>query len=110
MHETNDFNPLDRIQELYNERQWSYYQLAKASGITYSTLNTMINKRNMPTLPTLQRLCQGFGISITDFFEPDRSKIGLSEEQAECLNLFTTLSPEDRKLAIAYLKGLSRTL
>lgn len=105
-----NFNPLERIKELCEERNWSYYQLAKASGITYSTLNTMINKQNMPSLPTLQKLCRGFGISITDFFEPDRSLTGLTEDQAQCLTLFTSLPDKDRQLALAYLKGLARQL
>lgn len=106
----NEFDSLDRIRQLCEERNWSYYQLAKVSGIAYSTLSTMINKQNALSLPTLQKLCHGFGISITDFFEPDRSSSSLTEEQAECLSLFTSLSPEDKRLAIAYLKGLSKTL
>lgn len=106
----NEINPLERIQELCDERGWSYYQLAKASGITYSTLNTMVNKQNMPSLPTLQKLCQGFGISVTDFFEPDRSQRGLTKDQALCLSLFTALPPEDKQLALAYMKGLARKL
>lgn len=106
----NEFNPIERIRELCAERGWSYYRLAKASGITYSTLNTMMNKQNMPSLPTLQKLCRGFGISVTDFFEPDRSKSGLTEEQAECLSLFTTLPNEDKQLVLTYMKGLSKKL
>lgn len=105
-----NFNPLDRIQELCDERNWSYYQLAKVSGIAYSTLSTMINKHNMPSLPTLEKLCQGFGISITDFFEPDRSASGLTNDQAECLSLYTSLSPEDKRLAVTYMKGLAKIL
>ena len=103
-------NPLERIQELCDERHWSYYQLSKAAGITYSTLNTMINKQNMPSIPTLFKLCQGFGITVSDFFEPNRSKQGLTSEQALCLSLFTALPQEDKQLALAYLKGLSKTL
>lgn len=106
----NELDPLKRIQELCDERGWSYYQLAKASRITYSTLNTMINKQNMPSLSTLQKLCDGFGISLSDFFEPDRSASVLTEEQAQCLALFTPLSKADRQLALAYLKGLARQL
>ena len=104
------FNPLERIDDLCRERNWSYYQLSKASGIAYSTLNTLMNKQNMPTLSTLQKLCKGFGISVTDFFEPDKSQNGLTKNQAECLSLFNTLSPEDQKLALAYLKGLAKKL
>ena len=81
-----ELNPLDRIQELCDERNWSYYQLAKVSGIAYSTLSTMINKHNMPSLPTLQKLCSGFGISITDFFDPGNSSKGLTSDQYESVN------------------------
>lgn len=105
-----DFNTLDRIKELCEERNWSYYQLAKASGITYSTLSTMINKQNMPSLPTLVKLCQGFGISVTDFFEPGKSLSGLTEEQKQCLSLFTALPEQEKQLAIAYMKGLAKQL
>ena len=70
----------------------------------------MINKHNMPSLPTLQKLCSGFGISITDFFDPGNSSKGLTSDQAQCLKLFTALSPEDKTLAITYMKGLSKTL
>ena len=45
----NELNPLDRIRELCEQRKWSYYQLSKASGIPYSTLNTMLNKENIPS-------------------------------------------------------------
>lgn len=103
-------NPLERIQELCEERHWSYYQLSKAAGIAYSTLNTMINKQNMPTIPTLFKLCRGFGITVSDFFEPGRSGQGLTAEQAQCLSLFTSLSQEDKQLALTYLKGLARKL
>ena len=105
-----ELNPLVRIRELCAQRNWSYYQLAKAAGIPYSTLSTMLHKENMPSLPTLQKLCKGFGISIVEFFEPDKNQQGLTEDQALCLSLFTSLNQEEQKLALAYLKGLSRTL
>ena len=69
-----------------------------------------MNKQNMPSLSTLYKLCRGFGISITDFFEPDKSLGGLTDEQAQCLSLFTQLSNEDRQLVLAYIKGLSKKL
>ena len=106
----NEFDSLERIRQLCEERNWSYYQLSKVSGIAYSTLSTMMNKHNALTLPTLQKLCNGFGISVTDFFEPDRSSSSLTDDQAECLSLFNVLSPEDKRLALAFLKGLSKTL
>ncbi len=107
MKDSKELQVLNRIQELCEERGWSYYRLAKASGITYSTLNTMLHKQNLPSLTTLQKICDGFGISITDFFDPNRDVSGLTDEQARCLSLFTSLSPQKQELALAYMKGLS---
>lgn len=42
-----NFAVIARIQELCNARGWTYYRLAKESGITYSTLSTMLNKENI---------------------------------------------------------------
>lgn len=105
-----EFDPLERIRSLCRERQWSIYQLAKASGIAYSTLNTLLNSKNMPSLPTLQKICGAFGISMADFFHPQSGFQHLTADQEECMTLFTALSPEDKKLAIAYLKGLAKKL
>lgn len=105
-----NFNALDRIRELCRERNWSFYQLAKASGIAYSTLHTMLTKNNMPSLSTLQKLCDGFGITLAEFFDSKSGLEGLTDEQRLCLSLFSALPEEDRRLAIAYLKGLSKKL
>ena len=105
-----EFNAIDRIKELCAERGYSYYELAKRSQIPYSTLNTMILKNNSPTLPTLCKLCEGFGISLIQFFDDQESLQGLTPAQKECLQLFSTLDPQAQQLAIAYMKGLAHKL
>lgn len=104
------FNAINRIKELCLERDFSYYELAKRSGIPYSTLNTMILKNNSPTLPTLNKLCEGFGITLLQFFDADESMNALTDAQQECLKLFSALSSQDQQLAIAYMKGLGHRL
>lgn len=106
----NEFHPLDRIRELCEERGWSYYQLSRESGIPYSTLNTMMLKSNMPTLPTLLRLCNGFGISMAQFFEPEESFSELTPDQRQCLSMWDALSSQDKQLASAYMNGLLKRL
>lgn len=62
-----DKDVIQHIQDLCKERSWTYYRLAKEADIPYSTLNNMVNRTNIPTIPTLQKLCDAFGIiSITD--------------------------------------------
>ena len=105
-----NFCAIERIKELCRERDYSYYELAKRSGIPYSTLNTMILKNNSPTLPTLSKLCEGFGISLLQFFDASESMNGLTDAQQECLQLFSALTPQDQQLAIAFMKGLGHRL
>ena len=107
---TREFDAIMRIKDLCKERNYSYYELAKRSNIAYSTLNSMILKNNSPTLPTLYKLCDGFGITILQFFQPESKSDVLLPEQSECLDLFSILTPEDKELALTYMKGLAHKL
>lgn len=58
-----------RINELCSERGISVNKLATISGITQSTLNNIVcGRNNSTTVSTLQKICDGLEISITDFF------------------------------------------
>lgn len=105
-----NFDVIQRIKDLCKERNYSYYELAKRSEIPYSTLNTMILKSNSPTLPTLIKLCNGFGITLLQFFDAGHSGMDLTEGQRECLSLFDVLNTEEQALAISYMKGLLHRL
>lgn len=55
-------------------------KLCTISGITQSTINNIINGRNKgATVSTIQKLCDGLGIGIQDFFHSDLFK-GLEQE------------------------------
>jgi len=101
---------LERLKALCRERGWSYYELAKRSGIPYSTLNTLLLKGTQPSLPTLNRLCTGLGISMQQFFSGDEQAQVLTREQKECLSLFQLLTAEEQALALSYMKGLAHRL
>ena len=47
-----DKDVIQHIQDLCKERSWTYYRLAKEADIPYSTLNNMVNRTNIPTIPT----------------------------------------------------------
>ncbi|MGN0167808.1 MAG: helix-turn-helix domain-containing protein [Acetatifactor sp.] len=107
MRDTEEFQVIERIKELCVLRGWTYYRLAKESGIPYSTLNTMLHKTNIPSVPTLEKLCAGLGITLAQFFclEDDGAK--LTEDQRQCLRLWDTLSDRSKALVLAYMQGVS---
>ena len=62
----------NRILELCQEHDISVNGLCTQSGVTQSTVNNIISGRNnSTTVATIQKLCDGLGITIVDFFHSD---------------------------------------
>lgn len=97
---------LDRITLLCEARSWSVYRLAKESGITYSTLCTMLHKANAPSIPTLIKICNGFGISMSEFFDDGQNAAPLTPQERQYLDQWTRLSPENQSAASKYIHYL----
>lgn len=103
---------LDRIQQLLSFNQWSLYKLAKESDLSYSSLNNLVNRRTCPTIATLEKICNGFNISLCNFFTFTKNPLrneNISEEEQRLLNAYASLSQKDKELLTAYLKGLQHS-
>lgn len=62
----------ERIIELCQEQDISINKLSNISGVTQSTVNNIVSRRNhSATISTIKKLCDGFGITIQDFFESE---------------------------------------
>ncbi len=62
----------DRIKYYQKKKNMSLWALFKASGVPISTLAAFMNKRTeLIKLDTLLHICEGFGITLTEFFEED---------------------------------------
>lgn len=106
-----EIDVLNRIQTLLEFKHWSLYKLAKEAEIPYSSLNNIINRKTCPTIITLEKICDGFQISLSEFFNFEENPLrsdNLTEEQQELLNAYDSLSIKDKALLQAYLKGLSK--
>ena len=62
----------NRILELCQERNLSINKLCSMSGVTQSTVNNIVSGRNRSaTVSTIQKLCDGLGITIEEFFHSE---------------------------------------
>ena len=95
---------VQRIRDLCTAYSWTYYRLAKESGVTYSTLNAMINKGTIPSVPTLEKLCDGFGISLSQFFAEDETAATLTEMQKRHLLDWDALNEENKAYAEKFIR------
>ena len=62
----------NRIKFYQKKKGMSLWALFKASGVPMSTLAAFMSKRTeLIKLDTLLHICEGFRITITEFFEDD---------------------------------------
>lgn len=61
-----------RIEELCQQQDLTVNKLSNISGVTQSTVNNIVSGRNRSaTISTIKKLCDGFGITIEQFFQSD---------------------------------------
>lgn len=101
-----DSEIITRIEDLRKKRNWSVYQLAKESELPYSTLNNLLHRTNIPTVPTLQKICDGLGITMSDFFRDKVTDYVVTDDQVKLLEVERALSRENRGFLLAYAEGL----
>lgn len=101
-----------RMHQLLEERNWTTYRLAKESGLAYSSLNNIFVRNTIPSVLTLEKICNGFQITLSQFFEPDTPILPnsgmLTSEEREMIETYRTLCKSDKQLFQAYLHGLAR--
>ena len=68
------FDILGRIRYECVRRGWTDYTLSKYSGIPHSTISSWFSKKQQPTLATIEKLCDAFGITLSEFFRQQEEK------------------------------------
>lgn len=101
---------LTKIQQLLAERNWSLYKLAKEAKIPYSSLNSLFQKNNHPTIVTLEKICTGLHITMAEFFSPDTPYRNVdpvvTPQEKSILDIFRTLDPSQQKKYLAIMELL----
>lgn len=94
-----------RIRQLMEERDWTDYRLAKEANLSHSTVTNMFNRNNAPTLPTLEAVCEAFGITLAQFFLEGNSP-ELTEEQRILFAKWSTLKDEQKQALLALIDAM----
>lgn len=64
-----------RILELCQEREITPNALSYLAGVSQSTIKSILNGESKnPGIVTIKKICDGFEISITDFFDTEDFK------------------------------------
>lgn len=104
------FDILARITEERMRRGWSEYQLAQNSCIPQSTISTWYRKQMQPSISSLEKICQGLGISLAEFFSTETARTArmLSDEQQNFLDEWEKLDTDEREAVLFLMKTMNR--
>ena len=99
-------NILEHITKLMIKRGWTVNYLANKADVPQSTLSGLYQRNNVPSIPTLEKLCVAFGITISEFFAGEGTMTELTKEQRRLLDKWNTLSDEHKEAVWALIEKL----
>lgn len=97
----------ERLRRLLNERGWTEYKLAKKCGLSQSTIANIYRRNTVPSIATLEAICNGFGITLSQFFA-DEQMVELTPELKEIFDCWFVLTPNQKVAALQMLKAMNR--
>lgn len=104
-HEKASFDVLSKIQIERQKRGWTEYTLAKNSELSQSTISSWYRKDLEPSLASIEKICNGLGITLSQFFSLEEYTNALSQDQKELLETWEQLSKEQRLALISLLRS-----
>ena len=95
-----------RLHQLLMERGWTEYRLSRECDLAQTTIGNIFRRNTMPSLATLETICKGFGISMSQLFA-EEEMVELTPELKELFDCWIALAPEQKKAALAMLKAMN---
>ncbi len=94
---------LATITKAREERCWTEYQLAERSGLPQSTISSWYRKNMIPTIPSLEKICAAFGITLSQLFAEGNTPVALTPPQKKLLECWSRLSEEQQAVVFALI-------
>ncbi len=66
-----EFDVGTRLKQLRLQFNMSQRQLAESAGVPHGQISMIETNRSSPSVASLRKILGGFGISMSEFFEPD---------------------------------------
>ena len=96
----------ERLRQLLNERGWTEYRLAKNCGLSESTIANIYRRNTVPSIATLESICQGFGITLSQFFS-EGEMVELTPELKELFEYWVALAPNQKSAVLQVVKAMN---
>ena len=93
-----------RVDDLRIKRGWSIYKLSQESGVPAPTISKWFQTKLYPSIPILMQICNGFGITMANFFADD-DLVQISPEHRKLIDDFSALNKGEQEAVKAFIKS-----
>lgn len=97
----------ERLRQLLKERGWTEYRLSKKCGLSESTIGNIFKRNTVPSIPTLEIICKGFGITLSQFFA-EGDMVEMTPELKQLFENWVNLTPEQKQAANQMISTVGR--
>ena len=88
------------------EREWTEYRLSKDCGLSESTLANIFRRNTVPSITTLETICDAFGITLSQFFA-EGEMVELTPELKVLFENWVSLTADQKEAALHMIQALN---
>ena len=97
-----------KLDQLMQNRGWSAYRLSKECGLSESTIANILKRNATPSIATLESLCAGFGITLSQFFA-EGEMIELTPDLKPLIDQWVTLTPSQKQAVLIMAQEMNNS-
>lgn len=96
-----------RLRQLLSERGWTEYRLSKECGLSESTIANIFRRNTLPSISTLEAICKGFGITVSQFFT-NGDMVEMTPEIKELFDSWVSLTVEQKQAVMQMIHAFNK--
>lgn len=94
-----------RLQQLLENRGWTTYRLAVNCGLSHATIANIYKRNTVPSVSTLDAICSGFGITLSQFFAQG-DMVELTPDLQAVFTCWADLTPRQKAATLEVMRAM----
>ena len=99
-------NTTEKLKRMLLDSGLTEYRLARKCGLSQSTVTNIFSRNTVPSIATLGAICEGFGITLSQFFAEEGEVIELTPDLKRVFDCWVNLTPYQKGIALQLLEIL----
>ena len=96
----------ERLRQILDERGLTTYKMSELSGLSHTTLANVFKRNTVPSISTLQAICNGFGITLSQFFA-EGDMVEMTPELKQLFEGWINLNPKQKAAVLQMIEAMN---